>query len=74
MLNVERLKADAQDAQIRSEMARSQLLAAKTNLRRLGIRWSETKGRISITQSGIAPINSPTLDATERVQHRHRNG
>jgi hypothetical protein len=51
MPDIERLHAEAEEATIRSEMARSRLQAARSNLRDLGIRWSEAKDRPSIRQS-----------------------
>jgi hypothetical protein len=54
MLDVARLQADAEDAQIRSEMARSQLQAARSNLLRVIVRWSEANDRSSIARSVIA--------------------
>ncbi len=51
MPDVERLNAEAEDAQIRSEMARSRLAAAKSNVHKLGLRWSEAKHRRSMARS-----------------------
>ena len=55
MPDAERLQAKAEDAQIRSEMARSRLDAALSNLSELGIRWAESKDRGSIATPAGPP-------------------
>jgi hypothetical protein len=58
MADVVRLQAEAEEAKIRSEMARSRLQTAKGNLHRLGARWSRTKRRGLIAQSAGAAARS----------------
>lgn len=54
MIDVQRLQAEAEDAQIRGEMARSQSQKARSNLRHLRVRWSEAK-RSSIIDWSAEP-------------------
>ena len=42
MRDFERLHAEAEEAEVRGEMARSQLLAAKASARERTVRWSRT--------------------------------
>ena len=51
MPDVGRLQADAEEAEIRGEMARAHLEAARRKMHRLGIRWSKAKERKSIALS-----------------------
>jgi hypothetical protein len=47
MPDAARLYAKAQQAHVRSEMARSRLLVAKASLRERSVRWSSAKTRIT---------------------------
>ncbi len=56
MLDNDRLRADAEDAEVFSQMARSRLLAAKASRDRLAARWNQAQG-------------GPTaIDETERAE------
>jgi hypothetical protein len=57
MPDVERLQAEAEDAQIRSEMARSRSQAAKSNLRELRVSWFSAKDRRSIAERTVGPLD-----------------
>lgn len=60
MVDFERLHAEAEEAQVRGEMARSQLLAAKASARRRSIRWSRThSGRLKAARSAGAIQRAP---------------
>lgn len=58
MVNLERLQANAEDAQIRCEMAYSKLQAARTNVRELDASWSAAKKRKSIGRPASSPAPS----------------
>jgi predicted metal-dependent hydrolase len=60
MPDVVRLQAEAEDAHIRSEMARSRLEEAKSDLLKLAVRWSRAKGRRPIARS---------VEALDRSRH-----
>jgi hypothetical protein len=47
MPDVERLQAEAEEAQIRSQTARSRAQAAKESLLNLGVRWAQANDRRS---------------------------
>jgi hypothetical protein len=60
MPDLQRLHAEAEQAQIRGEMARSQLLIAKASARARSLRWSEAHSRrLNAARSTGAILQSP---------------
>jgi hypothetical protein len=59
MFDVSRLHAEAEQAQIRGEMARSRSLIAKASLRKRSIRWSSAKARILTAIRGAGDSQAP---------------
>ena len=64
MRDFERLHAEAEEAEVRGEMARSQLLAAKASVRERSVRWSRIHSRgpkIARSADGIERTTRPQL-------------
>ena len=64
MPDLERLQADAQEAEIRGEMARSHLTAAKESARERSARWAKSHSR-GLEASRSTGASRRAQDATE---------
>lgn len=67
MRDAARLYGEAEDAQVRSEMARSRLLVAKASLRMQTHRWSMAKTRLTTATGNAAGFRSTKREA----RHAH---
>jgi hypothetical protein len=57
MPRVDRLQAEAEEAQVRSEMARSRSQAARNSMHELRVRWSIAQNRKSIDERKVVPLD-----------------
>jgi hypothetical protein len=61
MLDNDRLRADAEDAEVFSKMARIRLLAAQASCDRLAARWKDAQARRRATAQGDRPQSPKSL-------------
>jgi hypothetical protein len=64
MPDLKRLRTDAQEARIFSEMARSRLLAAKASAHERRIQWASAHARRLKAINSAASISAPDLSKT----------